>query len=168
MWNSLPGMDRTEPLVRPARADEAEILGDLAFRSKAYWGYDDVFMAACRAELRLAVDEITARRAMVAERDGHVVGFATLEGDPPDGTLGMLFVDPQSIGRGIGRLLFDHMRTLARGLGFARLVIDADPNAEPFYRAMGAERIGSTPSGSIPGRRLPLLAVAVNVSPGES
>lgn len=36
-------------------------------------------------------------------------------------------------------------------------MIDADPNAEPFYRAMGAVRIGATPSGSIPGRELPLL-----------
>jgi hypothetical protein len=33
--------------------------------------------------------------------------------------------------------------------------IDADPNAEAFYLAMGAVRIGQTPSGSIPGRVLP-------------
>lgn len=49
----------------------------------------------------------------------------------------------------------------ARRLGFTRLTIDADPNAEPFYRAMGAVRIGAVPSGSVPGRELPLLEVSL-------
>jgi hypothetical protein len=35
------------------------------------------------------------------------------------------------------------------------------PNAEGFYRKMGAERVGETPSGSIPGRMLPLMQVRV-------
>lgn len=148
-------------LVRPAAAEEAGGLGDLALRSKAYWGYDDAFLEACRAELAVSPDELTARRTTVAEQDGRVVGFATLDGDPPQGELGMLFVDPLSIGKGVGRLLFDHVVAMAREAGFVRLTIDADPNAEPFYLAMGAERIGSTPSGSIPGRTLPLLALPV-------
>lgn len=146
-------------LLRAALPDDAEALGELAFRSKAYWGYDEAFMAACRDELTIAPDEVAARRTTVAERDGTVVGFATLDGEPPEGELGMLFVDPAGIGTGVGRLLFEHMADMARRLGFARLTIDADPNAEPFYRAMGAERVGSVPSGSIPGRTLPLLAL---------
>ena len=146
-------------LMRAARADEAGSLSALAGRSKAYWGYDEAFMEACRDELTVSAAEVTARRATVAEHDGRILGFATLEGRPPQGTLGMLFVDPDSIGKGIGRLLFDHMVVMARDLGFVRLLVDADPNAEPFYVAMGAERIGSTPSGSIPGRTLPLLAL---------
>jgi len=39
-------------------------------------------------------------------------------------------------------------------------MIDADPNAEGFYLKMGAERVGESPSGSIPGRMLPLLQVS--------
>lgn len=148
-------------LVRAARPDEAESLSELASRSKAYWGYDEAFMEACRDELTVSAAEVTARRATVTEHDGQVLGFATLEGRPPQGALGMLFVDPDSIGKGIGRLLLDHMVVMARDLGFVRLMIDADPNAEPFYLAMGAERIGSTPSGSIPGRTLPLLALHI-------
>jgi hypothetical protein len=37
------------------------------------------------------------------------------------------------------------------------LLIDADPFAESFYLALGCERIGEAPSGSIPGRMLPRL-----------
>ena len=69
----------------------------------------------------------------------------------------MLFVDPPAIGSGAGRLLYRHVLETAGRLGFTRLTIDADPYAEPFYLAMGARRIGTAPSGSIPGRMLPLL-----------
>lgn len=148
-------------LIRAARVEEAGALSALALRSKAHWGYSAEFVEACRAELTLAPDEIAARRATVVERDGGVVGFATLEGDPPEGVLGMMFVEPLTMGRGIGRLLFEHARTVARDLGFLRFTIDADPNAEAFYRAMGAVRVGSVPSGSIAGRTLPRMVVTV-------
>jgi GNAT superfamily N-acetyltransferase len=156
-------------LVRGARADEAELLSELAFRSKAHWGYDETFMAACREELTLSASQVEARRTLVADRDGRVLGFVTVAGGPPEGELGMLFVEPDAIGQGLGRLLFEHAVAVARGLGLTRLVIESDPYAEPFYLAMGATRIGMTPSGSIPGRRLPLLAVGVSdTTPGES
>ncbi|GAA3012924.1 GNAT family N-acetyltransferase [Streptosporangium longisporum] len=148
-------------LIRAARAAEAGALSELAVRSKAHWGYDEEFMAACRDELAVPESEIARLRTTVAEHDGRVLGFATLEGDPPEGSLGMLFVEPDAIGRGVGRRLFEHAVATAADLGFERLTIDADPNAEPFYLAMGAVRIGATPSGSVPGRMLPLLAITV-------
>ncbi|MYS01695.1 MULTISPECIES: GNAT family N-acetyltransferase, partial [unclassified Streptomyces] len=79
----------------------------------------------------------------------------------PEGALGMMFVEPDAIGQGVGRLLFGHAREQARRLGFTLLTIDADPNAEPFYTAMGAVRVGAVPSGSVPGRMLPLLELAL-------
>lgn len=154
-------------MVRAALAEEAASLSELAIRSKAYWGYDKAFMDACRDELTLSPEEITVQRTQVAERDGHAVGLATLDGNPPHGALGMLFVDPDHIGEGVGRMLFTHMVVMAQDLGFQRLTIDADPHAEPFYLAMGAERIGSSPSGSVPGRRLPLLALSIAAEPGN-
>jgi hypothetical protein len=46
-------------------------------------------------------------------------------------------------------------------LGFERITLEADPGAEPFYLAMGARRCGSVPSGSIPGRLIPLLEFSI-------
>ncbi|WP_046733733.1 GNAT family N-acetyltransferase [Streptomyces humi] len=140
--------------IRPAQDEEAAFLSDLALRSKAHWGYDPAFLEACREELTLTGQELTSRRTAVAERDGSVVGFTTLEGEPPQGVLGMMFVDPDAIGQGIGRLLFTHAVETAQALGFTRFSIDADPNAEPFYEAMGGIPVGRVPSGSIPGRSL--------------
>ncbi len=140
--------------VRPARFGEARLLTELALRSKAHWGYDAAFLASCREELTLDDAEHAGRRTTVAERDGGVVGFTTLEGEPPQGVLGMMFVDPDAIGEGVGRLLFAHAVEAAGALGFTRFTIDADPNAEPFYAAMGGVPVGTVPSGSIPGRSL--------------
>ncbi|MCX4677234.1 GNAT family N-acetyltransferase [Streptomyces sp. NBC_01433] len=147
--------------VRAGEAAEAAELTELALRSKGHWDYDEDFLAACRQELTLRPADVGLRRTAVAEEHGRVLGFTTLDGDPPEGALGMMFVDPDAMGRGIGRLLFAHTVDEARRLGFTRLTIDADPNAEPFYVAMGAVRIGAIPSGSIPGRELPLLEVAL-------
>ncbi|MGW7515192.1 GNAT family N-acetyltransferase [Streptomyces sp. NPDC054796] len=157
--------------IRAARPEEAGALSELALRSKAYWGYDEAFLAACRDELTLHPAEIIRRRTMVAvdedvdgdgdEDGGRLLGFTTLEGIPTLAVLGMMFVEPDAMGRGVGSRLFRHTVDLARDLGFARVSIDADPHAEPFYLAMGAERVGTTPSGSIAGRVLPLLSLEI-------
>lgn len=147
--------------VRPARAGEAAALSALALRSKAHWGYDAAFLDACRTELRLRDDELAARRTLVAELGGAIAGFGTLEGDPPQGELGMLFVEPAAIGRGVGGALLSALVSAARDEGFTRLAIDADPNAEAFYIAHGAVRVGEVASGSLPGRLLPQLELAL-------
>lgn len=152
--------------LRPARPGEAAALSALALRSKGHWGYDAAFLEACRAELTLRDDELAARRTLVAELDGAVAGFGTLEGAPPYGELGMLFVDPGAIGRGLGGALLAALVTAARDEGFARLAIDADPYAEAFYLAHGALRVGEVVSGSVPGRVLPQLELELGVTRG--
>jgi GNAT superfamily N-acetyltransferase len=148
--------------VRAARAAERPALSELAFRSKAYWGYDDAFMAACREELQVAPADIAAGRVVVLERDGVVAGFATVTGDPPDAELEAMFVEPAAIRGGVGTALLGAATGLARDLGCTRLLIEADPNAVPFYERQGAVRIGERPSASIPGRALPLLALGLS------
>jgi GNAT superfamily N-acetyltransferase len=147
--------------IRPALPSEAAELSALALRSKGYWGYDEAFLAACREELTLHAGDLADRRTVVAEQEGRLLGLATLDGAPPVGELGMLFVAPEAIGHGVGTELYRHVLATARGLGCTRLELDADPNAEPFYRAMGAELIGTSPSGSIPGRVIPRMAVTL-------
>ncbi len=131
------------------------MLGELALRSKAYWGYDESFLEACRSELTIRPDEVAARRIVVAELGGTAVGLYSLEGEPPEGELGLMFVDPAVIGQGVGRSLFEHMRGTAVALGFEVVRIEAEPGAAGFYEAMGARLVGSAPSGSIEGRVLP-------------
>ncbi|GAB3876259.1 GNAT family N-acetyltransferase [Kibdelosporangium lantanae] len=147
--------------LRPAHPAEATALSELALRSKAHWGYDAEFLEACRAELTLDPDALVAQRGTVAEVDGRLVGFYTLAGEPPEGELTCLFVEPDQIGTGVGRRLWQHAVDAARALGFQRFTIESDPSAEYFYLRMGAVRTGATPSGSIPGRELPELSYQI-------
>jgi ribosomal protein S18 acetylase RimI-like enzyme len=133
------------------------LLGEVALRSKGYWGYDEDFLNACRAELTFSPEDVTARRIVMAESRAGILGFYSLDGQPPSGELGNLWVVPESIGTGLGRRLWQHAVAAAGKAGYTSLRIEADPNAVGFYRAMGAMQVGEAPSGSVAGRTLPVL-----------
>ena len=144
--------------LRDARESELPSLGELCLRSKAVWGYDDAFMTACRTELTLCPDELQSTYLQVAERDSTVVGLAQVKVTGTDADLLKLFVEPSKLRSGIGRRLFDWAVHHATTMGATQLLIEADPDAAPFYRRMGARDVGVVPSGSVPGRLLPQLA----------
>jgi GNAT superfamily N-acetyltransferase len=155
--------DLSGPVV-DARPAEAAALSALALRSKGYWGYDAAFLDACRDELTLSPDQAAAAR-VVRDAGGAVRGFHLLAPDadvhPGRGELLMLFVDPSAIGRGVGRALLEDAVRYAARRGWSTLRVESDPGAEGFYLAHGARRVGSVPSGSVPGRDLPLLELSV-------
>jgi GNAT superfamily N-acetyltransferase len=143
--------------LRPARPEEGAELTELCLRSKAVWGYDDAFMAACRKELTLTAAGIRASRVQVAELDGRLAGLAEVKSSGETAQLEKLFVEPAMLRTGTGRKLLDWAKATARAAGAMALVIEADPDAAEFYRRMGAVDDGLVPSGSIPGRLIPRL-----------
>jgi GNAT superfamily N-acetyltransferase len=149
-------------IIRPARLEEAGALTALCVRSKAHWGYDDAFMAKAMSELTVRPEWIADGLVLVAETGGTVAGVAGIT-DEGAGTfdVSVFFVDPDRMGDGIGRRLFGAICDLARASGARRLTILSDPNAERFYRCMGAKRIGEERSSSETGRVLPLLDYAL-------
>jgi GNAT superfamily N-acetyltransferase len=144
-------------LIRRAIPDEAPILTSIALSSKAVWGYDDDFIEQCREELTLTPEYVFSHEVYVAEADQQIIGFYGLIVDEAGAVLDYLYVTPNSLRQGVGRKLWQHLTQRARCLCVRSISIDADPHAENFYLAMGAERIGVTPSGSIQGRMLPLM-----------
>jgi GNAT superfamily N-acetyltransferase len=150
---------------RPARPGEAALLSGLAFRSKAYWGYSDEFMAACRNELTYSEKQIDAPQFsfFVCLVDNKIVGFHALERIGSDvAELEALFVSPEYIGCGFGRALIEHAIEFAHRLGASSLVIQGDPHAEQFYLAVGARRSGTRESCSIAASQLPLFSIDLN------
>lgn len=150
--------------VAAGRADEAGLLSDLALRSKAHWGYDAAFLEACRPELTLSPEQAVETR-VVRNAAGTILGFHLLAPDPNDrpdrGELLMLFVDPSAIGSGVGRVLLEDAVAGAARWGWTTLRVESDPGAEGFYLRYGARRVGRVPSGSVAGRKLPLLELPV-------
>lgn len=123
--------------------------------SKARWGYDAVFMEACRAELSISAADFAKAHIHVAEKGGKLAGMAQLMIEGASAELDKLYIHPDFIGAGIGRALFEWAVRQARDAGAKTMTIDADPDAAAFYRRMGAVDNGQSHSGSIPGRMLP-------------
>jgi GNAT superfamily N-acetyltransferase len=153
-------------MIRRAHASEANRLSDIAYYSKAYWGYSDEFMEACRGELRITSKYLKNNTTFVLAARQRATGFYVLERiSDRHVELGHFFLSPEEIGQGRGRQLFSHACEQARLTGFRILVIASDPHAEGFYRAVGAHRVGSIPSQSISGRTLPLLEFDLAATP---
>ena len=146
--------------IRQALPSEVEYLSELAFRSKSYWGYSDQFMQACLEELTVDEYYIENNPTFVIEAAGNTVGFYALEHiSASEVELSLLFVDPTFIGKGYGRKLMMHAQEKARHLGYSKMIIQGDPNAERFYRSAGGSVIGTRKSASIPDRELPIFCV---------
>ncbi|MGB9281814.1 MAG: GNAT family N-acetyltransferase [Pseudonocardiaceae bacterium] len=141
--------------IRSALPREADEITALARRSKGYWGYDRAVLARMSDMLTMNADQIRDGVVVVAEQDGALLGYYQLGGEPPDGELMDLFLEPAVIGTGLGRVLWDHAVKSASERGFRSLTLESDPHAEPFYLRMGAERIGE--QEVVPGRLLPLM-----------
>jgi len=146
-------------LIRAAVVEELPSLSELCLRSKAVWGYDAAFMAACRAELTFDPDDLVFSRIAVAEQGGRILGVAQVRMVGRDADLQKLFVEPAALRGGVGRALFAWAADAAGGMGASQMIIEADPDAAPFYRRLGARDAGLAPSRSIAGRMLPKLVL---------
>jgi predicted N-acetyltransferase YhbS len=96
----------------------------------------------------------------VAAVGDEIAGFYSLVPSNHSWKLNHLWVLPQFMDRGIGRALVAHaLETAVRG-GASCVTVDADPNAESFYLACGADRCGEVPAPipGQPGRVRPQLA----------
>lgn len=150
----------TKPvLIRPAWPDEGPALSALAMEAKAHWGYDDEFMERCRAELTVTHRRIGRERIRVAETGGEIAGFSSMKVGDGKADVEDLFVNPRFIATGIGRLLVADFLGYARRHGIPLVHVEADPNAAAFYEHEGFNLCGEVPSGSIPGRMLPLMEI---------
>ncbi len=148
--------------LRRARPEDAGCLTELAMEAKASWGYSAEFMESCRAELTITARRIEEETMTVAESpEGELVGFVSVVFDDDKADLADLFVVSGAQSAGVGRALWDAACHTARRAGCSRLTIEADPNALGWYERRGAVRVGEAPSGSIPGRMLPLLDIAL-------
>jgi GNAT superfamily N-acetyltransferase len=147
--------------IRAAKPSESDVLSALAFAAKKHWGYSDEAMQQWELTLQVSPTAIAENPTFVMEHDHRVVGFYMLWTDGRLWELEHLWVTPSSMRKGIGSLLLKHAVGIVRAGGGHILQIDADPNAEPFYRACGAKQTGtvSAPIPELKDRVRPLLEI---------
>jgi len=83
------------------------------------------------------------------EENDRVQGFSA--GDPRDGTIFALFIDPAYEGRGIARKLLPLACETLKAAGYrtATLTTEASTRAEKFYRLNGWTEVGRQNDGQI-------------------
>ena len=140
-----------------ALPEDAQALSALAWRSKAYWGYPQEWMELWRDELSITPEQIQMNEVYKALDQDETIAWYSLVEQSSACILDNLWVSPERIGTGVGRILFRHAVHRAERLGAFRLQMTSDPNAMGFYVRMGAVLIGEelTPLN----RSLPLLSL---------
>lgn len=131
-----------DQVIRAARVEEAPLLHDLTQRSVMYWDYPPEFLDWEPESIAVTPEFLQGSTSAVMEIDGEVTGYYSLVRKDDGLYLDKLFVDPGWIGTGQGKRLWLHAVDQARAVGATTLHIDADPNAAPFYAAMGAHHTG--------------------------
>jgi GNAT superfamily N-acetyltransferase len=152
-----PAQDLT---IRCASPGEAAVLTRIAHDAKRHWGYPESWIKHWQDDLTISPDLIATNQVFLAEKDDQILGFYALIIRQDKAELDHLWVAPEHIGSGVGKELFIHAMQSAARRSVSEIEILSDPNAEGFYRKMGAHRIGETVS-EIDGapRTLPLLSV---------
>ncbi len=146
-------------LIIEATQQNADALTRLTMRSKAHWGYSSDLMESWREELTITTDYLSKHHAFVLIDDQVIRGYYSFEVlSRTKAELDNLFVDPDFIGQGLGRLLIHHFLKKAEEMGLEKIVLDADPNARLFYQRHGFRIIGRKES-SVPERVLPVMSI---------
>ncbi|MBH5317677.1 GNAT family N-acetyltransferase [Paenibacillus sp. GSMTC-2017] len=146
--------------IRRAKPYEAELLSELAFDSKSHWNYKADYLEAAREHLKITDREIEDEQVFVYEVAGNIKGYYHFRtNDEPE--LVWLFVKPDSIGTGIGKLLWNHLLSTLKHTEIISFVIKSDPNAEQFYLRLGAHRIGLKDSTVDSEMKLPVLKYVI-------
>jgi ribosomal protein S18 acetylase RimI-like enzyme len=153
-------------LIRDARPDEASALEALQRRSSDVWEEYRAQLAANPDAIEPPHQAIADGRVRVAvDASGRHLGFSVVL-PVKDGRceLDDLFVEPDSMRLGVGRLLVDDVATRAAASGASYLDVIANPNALGFYERLGFEITGqaSTRFGSAP-----RMSLALSPGPGR-
>lgn len=132
-------------VIRRANTSEQRELEDLQLRASLTNAGDRDALLAHPVAIDVPLRQITAGSVFVAEWNGAIVGFATVESRADrESELDTLFVDPHARRRGIGQSLIERWAEVARTRQSVALYVVGNPHAEDFYIACGFKMIGTS------------------------
>lgn len=153
--------------IRRAKPYEHQILTDIAIKSEAYWGNNSDYMDKFKSVYKVTEEFICHNPTFVIE-DDNIVGFYGILIDDKEVFLEYLFIEPKSIGRGYGKLLWIHLVNTCKSLRIEEFVIVTSPQAKEFYLKMGAIPFGEVESLLKKGRIIPRLIYRIHCPSNNS
>ena len=126
-------------------------------KSKSYWGYSKKQILKWQDELTISKSQIINQHVYKLVTNNMVKGFYSFKKETSDTIkLDNLFILPDYIGKGFGKLLLYDCYSKALQYNFSKILLDADPNAENFYLKFGFTVIGKK-NTSIKNRFMPIM-----------
>lgn len=140
---------------RFASTAEAESLVPLINRAFAI---ELQFFTSERIDLAETLEHFAKGTFLISELDGKLVGcnYVELRGDA--GYFGLLSVDPEQQGRGLGRMLIEQAEKHCRENGCSKMqirVVNHRTELPPFYKKLGYKEAGIELAENDPTARLP-------------
>lgn len=143
-------------ILRATSTDASE-LKTVARAAKAYWGYPEAWIARWADWLTLPPDFFEAHEVYKLVEGDQILGWCALCVNGARAHLEDLWVRPDRIGTGLGRMLFTFAVQRARVGNATAFDLDADPNAVGFYEHMGMTVTGQVKSEM--DRTIPTMAM---------
>ena len=149
--------------IEKASVKDDEILTEITKKSKAFWGYDEVQMEIWAEVLTITKEYIETQQVYKLINANQIVGYYSYFTEESDSvTLDNLFVLPEYVGKGFGRLLIEDFLLRIKNTSAKKVILDSEPNAESFYSKFGFVKTGQLET-SIKDRYLPIMELNINV-----
>src|SRR5207249_2549413 len=117
-----------------AREQSLDAINGLIARSKAYWSWPKGYLEQALPFHRVSPAYVRSNHCFeVLDAHDKLIAFVSLVVSDARVILDNLWVTPELIGNGIGRLACEHVIRFARGRGWTGLWALPDPPAEGFY-----------------------------------
>ncbi|MCI3936161.1 GNAT family N-acetyltransferase [Chryseobacterium aahli] len=143
--------------ILKAETEDSELLTTITKRSKAYWGFSEEILKEWEHLLIISKDYIEKNIVYKLVENENIIGYYSYFSiDEKTIKLDNLFILPEFIGKGFGKTLMNDFLEKANQLGIKKITLDAEPNAENFYKTFGFETVGQLES-SIKDRYLPIM-----------
>lgn len=144
-------------LPEKANIHDHESLTELTKRSKAYWGYSNEQIEAWADLLTISPTYIETKTVYKLVLHNKIVGYyGFFYEDQHAVRLDNLFILPEHIQKGYGRILMDHFLNLLKGTPVKKITLHSEPDAEKFYEKFGFVKTGEKET-SIKDRYLPIM-----------
>lgn len=151
--------------IRRAIEKDLEKLNWLLRASKAYWGYDEIYLASFMQEMAMTPWYLERYGCWIGHDKQKFIGFYGFGQEIQRGSvsweLDYFFIDPECVGKGYGRKLWKAALQTAKELGVASFKVWGDVHAKGFYEKMGATLIGEEVSSLQGGVLLPIYKVVL-------
>ncbi|WP_428242903.1 GNAT family N-acetyltransferase [Gynuella sp.] len=131
--------------INTALPDQAELLSDIAIEAKGHWGYSREKLNSWRNTLKVEPEYIRTNIVKTLSLNEKVIGFFAIK-HSEETILDHLWLLPEAIGKGIGKIAFYEALKIFRELQEKAFTIISDPDAKGFYLHMGARQIGEVES----------------------